>query len=95
VRRSTPSVGLSAAPLVLGFFFADSWGIIVGYLLGATLAAASRGELRQPATAFGIALVVWIPPEHFRSDRARPPARCRGHPVLRRTGSGVKTGLGA
>ena len=55
MRRSTPSVGLSAAPLMLGFFFADGWAIIAGYLLGAILAAASRRELRQPGTAFGIA----------------------------------------
>ena len=55
VRRSTPSVGLSAAPLVLGLFFSDSWAIIVGYLVGAILASASRRELNQPATIFGIA----------------------------------------
>ena len=55
VRRNTPLVGLAAAPLVLGLFFSPGWAIIVGYLVGALLAAASRGELRQPATAFGIA----------------------------------------
>jgi diguanylate cyclase (GGDEF)-like protein len=55
VRRNTPLVGLSAAPLVLGLFFSPGWAIIVGYLGGALLAAASRGELRQAATAFGIA----------------------------------------
>ncbi|MBJ7610493.1 MAG: EAL domain-containing protein [Candidatus Dormibacteraeota bacterium] len=55
VRRSTPSVGLSAAPLVLGLFFSDSWAIIVGFLIGAVLAAASRREMRQPETTFGIA----------------------------------------
>ncbi|HEX4579558.1 MAG TPA: diguanylate cyclase, partial [Candidatus Dormibacteraeota bacterium] len=55
MRRSTPLVGLSAAPLVLGAFFSPSWVVIAGYLVGATLAAASRRELRQAATAFGIA----------------------------------------
>jgi diguanylate cyclase (GGDEF)-like protein len=55
IRRSTPLVGLSAAPLVLGLFYSAGWSIIGGYLVGAVLAAASRRELRQAATAFGIA----------------------------------------
>ena len=55
VRRSTPSVGLSAAPLVLGLFFSDSWAIILGYLVGSILAALSRRDLRQAGTLYGIA----------------------------------------
>ena len=55
MRRSTPSVGMSVAPLVLGMFFSDSWAIIAGFLVGVTAAAASRRELRQPSTVFGIA----------------------------------------
>jgi diguanylate cyclase (GGDEF)-like protein len=55
VRRSTPSVGMSAAPLVLGMFFSPSWAVIAGFLVGAICAAISRGELRQAATGFGIA----------------------------------------
>ena len=55
VRRSTPPVGMSAAPLVLGLFFAPSWAIIAGYLVGAVAAAISRGDLRHPDTTFSIA----------------------------------------
>jgi diguanylate cyclase (GGDEF)-like protein len=55
VRRSTPSVAMSAAPLVLGLFFSSASSIIAGYLIGALVAAASRGELGHPSAAFGIA----------------------------------------
>jgi diguanylate cyclase (GGDEF)-like protein len=55
VRRTTPSVGMSAAPLVLGLFFAPTWTVIVGYLLGAVAAAASRRDLHHPDTTFAIA----------------------------------------
>jgi diguanylate cyclase (GGDEF)-like protein len=55
VRRSTPSVGVSAAPLILGLFFAENWAVIAGYLVGAIAAAASRRELDHAGTAFGIA----------------------------------------
>ncbi len=55
VRRRTPPVGMSAAPLVLGLFFAPSWAIIAAYLVGAVAAALSRGDLRQPETTFSIA----------------------------------------
>jgi diguanylate cyclase (GGDEF)-like protein len=55
VRRSTPSVGMSAAPLVLGMFFSPGWSIIVAYLVGAVGAAVSRGDLRQAVTGFSIA----------------------------------------
>jgi diguanylate cyclase (GGDEF)-like protein len=53
--RSTPPVGMSAAPLVLGLFFAPSWAIIAGYLLGAVAAAVSRGDLRHRDTTLSIA----------------------------------------
>jgi diguanylate cyclase (GGDEF)-like protein len=55
VRRSTPTVGMSAAPLVLGLFFAPPWAIIVGYTVGAVAAAVSRGDLRHPDVTFSIA----------------------------------------
>jgi len=55
VRRSTPSVGMSAAPLVLGLFFSPPSAIITGFLIGAVVAAASRGELHNAGTTFGIA----------------------------------------
>jgi diguanylate cyclase (GGDEF)-like protein len=55
VRRSTPSVAMSAAPLVLGLFFSSASSIIAGYLIGALVAAASRGELGHASAAFGIA----------------------------------------
>jgi diguanylate cyclase (GGDEF)-like protein len=55
VRRSTPSVGMSAAPLVLGMFFSPGWAVIVAYLVGAIGAAVSRKDLRQPGTGFAIA----------------------------------------
>ncbi|MGH7722252.1 MAG: putative bifunctional diguanylate cyclase/phosphodiesterase [Candidatus Dormibacteria bacterium] len=55
VRRSTPSVGMSAAPLVLGLFFSPPSAIIVAYLVGAVAAAASRRELRSAASTFSIA----------------------------------------
>ncbi|HSP64942.1 MAG TPA: EAL domain-containing protein [Candidatus Deferrimicrobium sp.] len=54
-RRSTPPVGMSVAPLVLGLFFAPTWAIIAGYLLGAGAAALSRGDLLHHDTTFGIA----------------------------------------
>jgi diguanylate cyclase (GGDEF)-like protein len=54
-RRSTPSVGMSAAPLVLGLFFAESWSIIAAFLAGAVAAAISRRDLTHAATAFAIA----------------------------------------
>ncbi|MHB8718935.1 MAG: putative bifunctional diguanylate cyclase/phosphodiesterase [Candidatus Dormibacteria bacterium] len=53
--RVTSSVGLSAAPLVLGLFFSPPWAIIAGYLVGAVVAAASRRDLSQGLTAFTIA----------------------------------------
>jgi diguanylate cyclase (GGDEF)-like protein len=55
VRRSTPSVGMSAAPLVLGMFFSSGWTIIVAYLLGAIGAAVSRRDLQQAGTGFALA----------------------------------------
>jgi diguanylate cyclase (GGDEF)-like protein len=55
VRRSTPPVGMSAAPLVLGLFFAPSWAIITGYLVGAVVAAVIRRDLRHRETTLGIA----------------------------------------
>ena len=55
VRRSTPSVGMSAAPLVLAMFFSPGWTIIVAYIVGAVGAAISRGDLRQAVTGFSIA----------------------------------------
>ncbi|MDQ6857218.1 MAG: hypothetical protein M3Z57_09115, partial [Candidatus Dormibacteraeota bacterium] len=55
VRRSTPPVGMSAAPLVLGLFFAPSWAIIAAYLVGAAAAAASRGDLLHRDTTLRIA----------------------------------------
>ncbi len=33
-------------------------------------------------TAIGIAMVVWIPPDHFRSDRPQPTSWWRSQPVL-------------
>ena len=53
--RRTSSVGLSAAPLVLGLFFSPPWAIIVGYLIGAVLASASRRDIGQALTAFTVA----------------------------------------
>ena len=55
VRRSTPSVGMSAAPLVLGLFFAENWAIIAAFLAGAVTAAISRRELTHAGTTFAIA----------------------------------------
>jgi diguanylate cyclase (GGDEF)-like protein len=54
-RRSTPPVGMSAAPLVLGLFFAPSWAIVVGYLVGAGAAALSRKDLPHRDTTLSIA----------------------------------------
>ncbi len=55
VRRSTPSVGMSAAPLVLGMFFSPGWVVILAFLIGAIGAAISRGDLHHAGTGFGIA----------------------------------------
>ncbi|PZR81833.1 MAG: hypothetical protein DLM65_05225 [Candidatus Aeolococcus gillhamiae] len=55
LRRGTRPVGMSAAPLVLGLFFAPGGAIIVGFLVGAVAAAISRGDLRHPDTTFNIA----------------------------------------
>jgi diguanylate cyclase (GGDEF)-like protein len=55
VRRSTPSVGMSAAPLVLGLFFSPPMVIIGAFLIGAIAAAASRRELRNADSGFSIA----------------------------------------
>ena len=54
-RRSAPAVGLSAAPLMLGLFFAPSWAIIAAYLAGALGAAALRRELSSPHIALWVA----------------------------------------
>ena len=54
-RRSAPAVGLSAAPLVLGLFFAPSWAIIAAYLAGSFAAAAIRREVSSPYTSLWVA----------------------------------------
>ena len=55
MRRSTPPVGMSAAPLVLGLFFSAPSTIITAFLVGAIAAAVSRRELLNASTTFGIA----------------------------------------
>jgi diguanylate cyclase (GGDEF)-like protein len=55
MRRSTPPVGMSAAPLVLGLFFCAPSTIITAFLVGAIAAAISRRELLNASTTFGIA----------------------------------------
>ena len=55
MRRSTPPVGMSAAPLVLGLFFCAPSTIITAFLVGAIAAAVSRRELLNASTTFGIA----------------------------------------
>jgi hypothetical protein len=45
-------------------------------------------------TALGIAMVVWIPPDHFQTGRAGPPAWWRRHPVLLGAGLLIKNGVG-
>jgi diguanylate cyclase (GGDEF)-like protein len=55
MRRSTPPVGMSAAPLVIGLFFFAPSAIITAFLIGAIAAAISRRELTNASTTFGIA----------------------------------------
>jgi hypothetical protein len=46
-------------------------------------------------TAFGIAMVVWIPPDHFQSGRPEPASWWRTQPLLRGSGLVLKNLVGA
>ena len=45
-------------------------------------------------TALGMAMIVWIPPDHFQPGRAEAPAWWRRHPVLLGCGLVVKNSIG-
>jgi hypothetical protein len=63
--------------------------------LGLPLQAALVAGLAVVTTALGVAMVVWIPPDHFQSGSSGPPAWWRRHPLLLGIGLVVKNGLGA
>jgi hypothetical protein len=50
--------------------------------LGLAVQAAIVVTLAVVTTAVGIAMVVWIPPDHFKSDRPQPTSWWRSQPVL-------------
>jgi hypothetical protein len=50
--------------------------------LGFAVQAAIVVGLGVVTTAIGVAMVVWIPPDHFKSDRPQPASWWRSQPVL-------------
>ena len=46
-------------------------------------------------TAFGVAMVVWIPPDHFKAGRPEPSSWWRSRPLLRGGGLFLKNAVGA
>ncbi len=58
LRRGTPSLGMAAAPLVMGLFFVPPLGILGAYAVGAVLATATRRPVSVPQAAFSLAQFV-------------------------------------
>ena len=46
-------------------------------------------------TGFGVAMVVWIPADHFKSGRPEPASWWRSQPLLRGSGMLLKNAVGA
>jgi hypothetical protein len=63
--------------------------------LGLTVQIAIVIGLTLVTTAFGVAMVVLIPHDHFRSDRPEPVSWWRSQPVLRGSGFFLKNMVGA
>jgi hypothetical protein len=62
--------------------------------LGVALQAAILVGLVLGTSAIGVAVVIWIPPDHFSSGRPEPASWWRSHPLLRGSGLVLKNGLG-
>ena len=62
--------------------------------LGLPLQAAIVAGITLITTAIGIAMVVWIPPGHFKADRPQPTSWWRSQPVLYGSGLVLKNVAG-
>ena len=62
--------------------------------LGLALQAAIIAGITLITTAIGIAMVVWIPPDHFKADRPQPTSWWRSQPVLYGSGLVLKNVAG-
>ncbi|MBV8300575.1 MAG: sensor domain-containing diguanylate cyclase, partial [Candidatus Dormibacteraeota bacterium] len=54
LRRGVPSLGMSCAPLTIGLFLCPPAGVLLSFLAGSLLAAASHRPLRLGQTAFSM-----------------------------------------
>jgi len=70
--------------------------IAYGYgSLGLALQATIVVGLAVVTTAFGIAMVLWIPADHFKANRPEPSSWWRTQPLLRGSGMLLKNAVGA
>ena len=62
---------------------------------GLALQATIVVGLAVVTTAFGIAMVLWIPADHFKANRPEPSSWWRTQPLLRGSGMLLKNAVGA
>jgi len=76
---------------VLDFFKRVAYGY---GSLGLVVQASIVVGLALITTAFGIAMVVFIPPDHFKARREEPQSWWRSHPLLKGSGLVIKNAIG-
>ena len=62
--------------------------------LGLVVQASIVVGMSLVTTAFGVAMVVWIPPDHFKSQKKEPASWWKSHPLLRGSGLLLKNVVG-